>query len=113
MALQASDYKVVNPVKRIMRHINEAEVKALIDDKSVNLPERYNPTCIGTALLYATDTRIRDIARQLVPQAASLYYEENKGNKTEYIAWLKSFNRWTDDVIQKDADFLFREKKSA
>ena len=113
MTLAASDYKVVNPVKRIMRHKHEAEVQELINDGSVKLPERYNPTCIGTALLYATDPKIREIARQLVPQAASLYYEENKGDKTEYIAWLKSFNRWTDSVIQEDADFLFREKKSA
>ena len=99
------DARIEHPT--IFREIHTEETQKLIDEGSVVLYKNFRPGCTTLALLCAVDPTIARNIRSLIPQKEHGRFAAQKGDSGALREYLESFNRWDDQFIQEEIEYLF------
>ena len=99
------DARIEHPTA--FRVIHQGEINKLVADGDVVLFENFTPGCVTLALLCSVDPTIARNIRSLIPQRAHGRFAAQDGDADKLFNYLKGFNRWDDNFIQEEINYLF------
>jgi hypothetical protein len=107
MLTSYSSYDARNEHPTVFRVIHQEEIDKLVAEGDVVLFKNFKPGCVTLALLCAVDPIIARNIRSLIPQKEHGRFAAQSGDASALREYLESFNRWDEEFIQEEIEYLF------